>query len=378
MTIMDRYLLRQFLQTFLICFISMVGLFVVFHAFTNLEGFLRYADKNGGLLRIMATYYGCHTFFFFDRFVGLLTLTSAMFTMTWIQRHNEMTALMAAGVSRVRVVAPVIGAVAAILILAVFNRELIIPRFRNELSKKPQELAGDRGREVTPQYDDVTGILIRGSLAFLAQQRLEKPSIWLPPVFDGYAKQISAKNAIFQPADSTRPAGLLMQQVECPKDLHLQPSLMFDGAPVVITPRDAPEWLEKNECFIVTNTGLEQLVNAQTWLEFASTPQLIRGLRNRSVDFGGDIRVTIHTRFVQPLLDMTLLFLGLPLVVTRGSRNVFIAMGVCGVVVTAFTLIVLAFQQLGANMAINPVLAVWAPLMLFVPAAVETTYSLTK
>ena len=55
--------------------------------------------------------------------------------------------------------------------------------------------------------------------------------------------------------------------------------------------------------------------------------------------------MAIHARIVQPLLDMTLLFLGLPLVVTRESRNVFVAMGICMVVTTAFTLVVVGMQE---------------------------------
>ncbi len=36
-------LLNQFLRTFLICLLSLTGLFVVFDAFTNLEAFLHFA-----------------------------------------------------------------------------------------------------------------------------------------------------------------------------------------------------------------------------------------------------------------------------------------------------------------------------------------------
>ena len=73
---------------------------------------------------------------------------------------------------------------------------------------------------------------------------------------------------------------------------------------------------------------------------------------------------------MQPLLDITLLFLGLPLVLTRESRNVFFAIGLCMVVVAVFTVLVMAFQHLGAISSINPALSVWAPLMLAVPLAV--------
>ena len=81
--------------------------------------------------------------------------------------------------------------------------------------------------------------------------------------------------------------------------------------------------------------------------------------------------MAIHARIVQPLLDMTLLFLGLPLVVTRENRNVFVAMGICMVVTTVFTLVVMGVQSLGeiSYWFFTPPLAAWAPLMIFVPLA---------
>jgi len=95
MRIIDRYLLRQFVQTFLICFLSLIGLFVVFDLFTNLEEFLIAGRNAGGVFSFIAQYYTYKTILFFDRTGGLLALVSAMFTVAWIQRHNEMTALMA-------------------------------------------------------------------------------------------------------------------------------------------------------------------------------------------------------------------------------------------------------------------------------------------
>jgi lipopolysaccharide export system permease protein len=111
---------------------------------------------------------------------------------------------------------------------------------------------------------------------------------------------------------------------------------------------------------------------------FASTAEMIRALGNRAMDYGADIRVTIHSRFVQPLLDLTLLFLGLPLVVSRESRNVFMAIGLCIAVVAFFLVLVIGCQQLGASGLISPALAAWAPLMIFVPAAVGTAESMWK
>src|SRR3979490_225921 len=98
MRIIDRYLLQQFLKIFLICFCSLTGLFIVIDGFGNLEEFISYASgKRGGLLAVMGEYYGYRSITFFDRTSGILTLISAMFPVTWIQRHKALPAREAAG-----------------------------------------------------------------------------------------------------------------------------------------------------------------------------------------------------------------------------------------------------------------------------------------
>jgi len=369
MKIIDRYLLRQFVQTFVICYVSLAGLYIVFDAFTNLDEFLRCAEVTGGLLELMASYYAHQSLAFFDLSSGLLTLITAMFTVAWIQRHNEMTALMAAGISRLRVVAPVVFAAVAVTGLAAANRELVIPRLRHQLARRPQDLLGDRPKPLDPQYDHKTNILIRGENTFADRRRISKPNFLLPPGLDQYGSQLVAENAYYRPPQEGRPGGYLFDGVKEPKGLAAEPSLSLGGHPVVITPRDA-DWLEEDQCFVASDVRFEHLTESRAMRKFSSTAQLIAGLTNESLDFGPDIRVTIHARIVQPVLDVTLLFLGLPLVLRREIRNVFLAIGLCALVVSLFSLVVIVFQHLGSILAVSPALAAWAPLMIFVPVAV--------
>ncbi len=147
---------------------------------------------------------------------------------------------------------------------------------------------------------------------------------------------------------------------------------------MIITPRDAPDWLQRDQVFLVSGVSFEQLTNADAWRDYSLTAQLIRGLHNRILDLGGSVRVAIHGRIVQPLLDLTLLFLGLPLVMTMESRNVFVAMSLCAVISVAFMAVVVLFQMLGSAYLLSPALAVWAPLILFVPVAVEMGVSMAQ
>ena len=378
MRIIDRYVLRQFIRTFLICYLSMTGIYIVFDAFTNMEEFLRCGRDQGGVLGLLASFYSYRSVLFFDRMAGLLSLVAAMFTITWLQRHNEMTALMSAGVSRLRVAAPVIGMAVMIAFLAAGSREFLIPRFCDQLSRRPQDLIGDVGQPLQPRYDNQTDIRIGGTMTFGDSRRISKPDFLMPRALDQYGGQLSAKQAFYQPPSAERPGGYLLDKVLKPLGLQEKPSLRLDGEPVVITPLDAPGWLEPNQCFVVSDVTFEQLIGGHAWREYSSTKTLIEGLRNPSLKSGADVRVAIHSRMTKPFLDVTLLFLGLPLVLTRQSRNVFVAMALCSVVVSVFSLSVIAFEHLGKIYSISPSLAAWAPLIIFVPAAVAMADSMRR
>jgi lipopolysaccharide export system permease protein len=369
--IIDRYLLRQFVQTFLICFCSLTGLYIVIDAFANLEEFITHARDNGGVLRVMGEYYAYRTLSFFETTSHIITLIAAMFTVTWIQRHNEMTALEAAGISKARLIKPLIATALVIVGLKVANREFVIPAVREQLSGNAQDLGGTRGKQLIPRYDHHTGILLRASgQTYANEKRIEKPDFQLPAGLDTFGSRLVGMNAYYKKPEGDRPGGYLMEGMTLPPNLHLQPSLALPGqSPVVLTPHDTP-WLKPGQCFVVSDISFEYLVANSNWRQLSSTWDLIRGLRNTSLDYGAGERTAIHSRIVQPVLDLTLLYLGLPLVMSRSNRNVFLAIGICLALVAAFMLVVIGCKFLGSSYWLEPSLAAWLPLMIFVPAAV--------
>jgi lipopolysaccharide export system permease protein len=369
--IVDRYLLRQFVQAFLICFLSLNGLYIVIDGFGNLEEFINYAPSHGGLLAVMSEYYGYRSLSFFDTTSPIITLIAAMFTVTWIQRHNELTALESAGIPKARIILPVIGAAVVVALASAANREFVIPNVRDHLSHNAQDLGGGSGKPLKQRYDNETDICLGGigSQTFGSERRISKPDFYMPRGLDQYGPRLAAENAFYHPPSGDRPGGYLFQNVRRATPLDREPSLSLDGRPVLLTPRDYP-WLKPGECFVVSNVNFEHLEVGNTWRQLSSTAELYRGLRNRSLDFGADERLAIHARLVQPPLDLTLLFLGLPLVLSKSNRNVFLAIGLCLALVVAFMLVVLACNYLGSSVWLEPALAAWLPLMIFVPCAV--------
>ncbi len=315
----------------------------------------------------MGAYYAPRAISFFDRTSGILTLIAAMFTVTWIQRHNELTALQAAGIAKFRVLRPVVAAVILVAVLAAVNREVVIPRFKYELSHNAQNLGGANAQNIVPRRDQRTDILLRGQRMFAHQARISGPSFIMPTTLDEYGKQLAAEDAYYKPASDRLPSGYLLVNVTQPKELNQKPSLAVDGRTIVYTPLDTPG-LKPGECFVASEVSFEQLEDDASWRQYSSTWELVRGLRNPSLGFGADVRVSVHSRVVQPLLDVTLLFLGLPLIV-GGNRNVFRAIGICLLLVMAFMMVVMGCQYMGSSVLLNPALAAWLPLMIFIPCA---------
>lgn len=379
MTLIDRYLLLQFLKSFLIFFISFTGLFVVIDSFNNLDEFLKYGEMTGSTFGVLWDYYSPRVFTFFGMTSGILTLIAAMFTVTWIQRHNEMTALMAAGISQGRIIRPIIIAVLVIAVLGVINRELLIPQYMDRLSRNAQDWMGDSKKTLQQRYDNQTDVRIGGAATYANQQRIESPTFRLPQKYDGIGNQILGANAYYHAPTEDRPGGFLVDELTEPATTEGVASAEINGKPLVLMPADH-DWLEPNQCFLVTDLSFEQLTASSQWRDYASTYDLISTLSNRSLDVGADVRVEIHSRIVQPFLDITLLFLGLPIVLRNENRNIFVAIGYCLLLVVGFYGVTLACKAMGSSYygIRSPALAAFIPLIIFAPIATMMSAPLKK
>lgn len=374
MFIINRYLLRQFVQVFAICFLSLTGLYIVIDGFGHLDHFSSYAEKQGSLLGVMAQYYAYRSLAFFDGTSGMLAMISAMFTVTWLQRHQELTAIMAAGISKMRVLKPLLGAAIGVSLLGVANRELVIPRVRDQLTRDTKDLGGDSPRPLEARFDR-TDILIGGDKVVLGERKILSPAFVLPAEYSRYGKQLAALQAQYADPSDAHPAGFVLTGVTMPENCDSLPSLLVNDRPVIITSRDAT-WLRPGEMFVASDIPFPLLASGSNWRRYASMSELISELNTPGADVGADARVAVHTRIVQPFMDGTLLMLGLPLMLARRNRNVFLSIGICLAVATSFTLAALGCQSLGGLNMLRPSLAAWLPLLIFVPVAAGMSQAL--
>ena len=368
--LIDRYITRAQVNAFMVVFVSLAGLYVVFDAFTNMDEFSEYAAQAGGLARVLGSYYGVRLIWFFDAASPVITLASAMFALSWLERHNELTALLAAGIARWRIARPTLVFAAIVSIAAAVSRETVIPAVRQAFARNAQDLAGENRRPFAPRYDNATEILFRGGHFQAGPMRIEVPSLVLPKHFQGneYGHQIDAAEAVWRPAGPDHPAGYLLSGVGEPAEIDSLPRLESAGRPAVIT-RATAAWLEPRQCFVCSDVTFEQLCGDENWSHYSATPDLIAALQNPALGMGAKVPLRIHARFTAPFLDMALTLLGIPLVLGPIRRGVFVAVGQCVLMTIVFFLVVMGCHALAGADVLGPAAAAWLPLLILGPLA---------
>ena len=371
MRILDRQRYWAFVKAYLVSFISLVGLYVVIDAFSNLDEFLKDSPPTLVLFQRMGYYYLIRLSFFYDRLCGVITMMAAIFTVTWMQKNNELLAMLAAGVSTKRVIVPVVVSAALVSGLAIANQELLIPRIGDDLQLRPDDdgtikvFAGSR-------YD-TNEIHISAKFGYRAERTVDFFHALLPVSRFGALLPLEARYARYIPSgDAKSPlrGGWLLWGAELsPADAKPDGQILIAVTPEQIakfppprggTPPPGPV------LFLRSSVTFANLTRKPDWYQFASTPDLIRAMSDPSSPTESvNVGVYVHGRIVRPITAMVLLFLSLPLVLGGEGRNMFVNLGMSLGTSAVFYGVSFLVNYLGSNKVMSPELAAFIPIIAF-------------
>jgi lipopolysaccharide export system permease protein len=377
MRILDRQRYWAFLKAYAICFTSLVGLYVVIDAFSNFDEFTKRATGASELFEVMGRYYLIHMSEFYDRLCGVISMMAAIFTVTWLQRNNELLAMLAAGVSTQRVIRPVIISALIVSCLAVANQELIIPKYAEDLQKSHDD-DGSRKVFVSGRYDD-NWVYLHGSEADRSQQTILSFNATFPVEVFGAIREIEARQARYIPENDTRSPlkrGWLLRgaHLNLPiTDDQLEKSVLvkLPNAKGFPPPVGDIQDLGGETYFLYSGISFDAVTRRRQWYQYAPTLELVQGLSDRANEPEKlDIAVFLHNRIMRPFLALALLFVSLPLVLGGYGRNMFIGLGLSLGTSAVFYGVLFMVQYLGSHAVITPEFSAWAPLIAFGTLAV--------
>jgi lipopolysaccharide export system permease protein len=376
MRILDRERYWDFLKAYVTCYISLVGLYIVIDAFSNVDEFIKRTDGAASLFQAMARYYLIHQLAMFDMLASVITMMAAIFAVTWVQKNNEMLAMLAAGVSTQRIIRPVVISAVLVSSFSVINQEFIMPVFSEELQKSHD----DDGTYTVPvsSRTDPQRIILAGKEADRASQTILQFAATIDWTLFGQPHEVKGAQATYVPADHpTAPlkGGWLVRGVaKVNPEMSDEELAETSGVLTKVTdvskfppPKGDPKDLIGDAYFLKSSLNFQSMTRKLHWYEYANTWELLNALADRGTDAHelDDISLFLHSRLLRPAMSLTLLFMTLPLVLSGYGRNSFISLGLALGNSAMFYSIQLLSRFLGGSGWLGHEMASWAPLMGF-------------
>ncbi len=334
-----------------------------------MEDLLRQGQQQGSLITVFIRCYGPYMLLLFDMTGAIITLMAFLFTVGWLRRTGELTAILSAGISHGRIFQPIVYASLTIILVQLANRELLLPNYRDSLSFKAKKVFADGEEPISLQKDYMNQVSLDGDGLDVKTNLIHRPNFRLDGDYPGFGEILVADTAQWLEADTKHDAGYLLNDVEFPVAIDELESVGLEDRVILFTPKDFP-WLQKGQCFFATAVHPELLRDNKEAKSRASLAALISRMRNPAIFNPPSLEVMLHERMVRVPLDFGLILLGLPIVINRHGRALFFMVGVAMFTVLGFFVVKTIGTTLGSNgIWLSPSMAAWLPLIVVAPIA---------
>ena len=362
MKLIDRMLLRNFFKAWLVCFFSLVSLYVVIDIFNKLDQFIDVAGQTDtNVFEVMGVFYSYQLVLIFDRLCGVIILLAAMFTVTWMLRNNELLPLLSAGVSTRRVLQPVFFGTVVMLALSVANREMLMPRIADKLENPASDPHGEGMKVVTGGYEP-NGILIAGHVGYRKGMLIKNFTCTIPERVAGALVNIAAREARYIPPGIQQPSGGWLLTETTP------------AAPPINISANVLEKLDPGKLFLHTERlDFDAITRSNVWYTYASMWNIVNELDRADGSRLAGMAVQIHLRVTLPFLTLIMVLMGVAIILRDQCRNIFLNAGMCLVVAALFYASCYLAKYLGDHEYLSPTMSAWLPVILFGPPSVAMT-----
>lgn len=355
MTILDRMYFVKFVQNYLIVLACLMSLYIVVDLFTNINDFTAQKGTMVDAAQHIGGYYGVQVTQIFDKLSEFITIIAAVFTISGMQRGNELLPQLSAGVPTLRVIRPILMGSLLSLSLGPINAELVIPRIAESLTVPRDDPELRKPTKVRGAYDHSTKEHYVGDDAYRRELKVMKFEYTSAADASGGMIHITAAEAVYIPEGTAKLSGGWQLYNATPETL---PDPLPEGL-VRIGPRQY--FLKSRE------VDFDTIVRRPTWYHFAPTHELWELLNKPEGGRQQNVAVLFHIRLTRPIIGALMVLLGLAINLRDQNRHALVSAGLCLVVVALFYAARFGCKYLGEQDILPPPLAAWLPVMIFGP-----------
>jgi len=356
----DRYVGARFLRTLALALLAATTLFMLF----EVKDVLEEAFKRQQSISLVLRYLG---FIFLEHIPDILPLgclAGAVVTITLLARTGELTAFKANGISLPRIAVPVLALAAGLSVLLFMFGNTVVPTATRTAREVHDQIKG--------KPPATRGFPSTGNWTFGPKgERLYH--------YDYYDAQKDEFHALrILTLDPTR-RFILDHRFAERAQYRDETGWELEGGWFIQFAADG-KWATHQESYEGTysvkldtpdtfapNTGRSLTRNKAEYgrvLTLAEISERITDLTERGYDVTS-LRVAWHGKFAESVRPFVMVLLGLPFAFRAGRKGSLYGIGIALVLAIAYTAVFSGFNALGLESALEPVLAVWAPNVLF-------------
>ena len=356
MKLLDKYIAKNFLVGYGIAFAVLIGLRILIDLFVNIDEFTEHANIGFFVvIRNIVSFYAIHTCLYFRDFAGMITVVAAAFSLGKLVRSGELVAVMASGVSLKRVIVPIVVLAIALTAVLVIDQEFIIPPLAPKLVRSHDAVPGEETYDVE-FISDSNGALICAQKFDVKSATLRYPTILTRARIPNTLRwtvtgRISAERAVY---NYQRKRWDLVNGSYTEKTVAKAPEPV-EYFETDLTPTDIPIRYRARYKTLLSSSQLSKLAAAGTKVKDVA-----------------QLYSQKHFRITDPVINLIMLLVSLPILVCRDPRAMKSAIIISFAITTTCYIASFVCKMLATEVffeQIVPEFWAWLPVFIFAPVA---------
>jgi lipopolysaccharide export system permease protein len=351
MKILDRYLIKQFLQTIFFGLFAFTLIFIIIDLMENLDDFI---DQNVPT-SIILQYYLVFTPEIIRLVIPVSVLLSSLFTTGKMSNLNELTAIKAGGISLYRFMLPFFGVSILISLVSIYVGGYMVP-------------LANKHKVFIEQTYMKKGLVYFGSNIFFQDTKSRLVTISYYDLSDEQAHQVSIQD--FNPTDKTR----LIKRIDALRmkyDTLKNCWTLFSGNTRVIS--DTNESMERflQLDFAGLNFKPDDVIKKQRKPEEMNLSDLT-DYANEQKRTGNDptsILIEYQSRIAYAFSSIVVVLFGLPISANRRRGGIALQFGINLLITFIYLVFMKVSQAFGKNGVLDPLITSWLANIIFLIAA---------
>ena len=349
---LDLYILRMFLAVYVVNLFSFCLIFVLIDLVENLDNFNRQTGSPGELFQFVLRYYSINLPIVFCQVLGpIVCLTSGIFTLTLLQRSNELIPILANGRSYRRLFVPVLFAACLVSAGTYLVQDYWLPGTREAFREMASKRKGRLESRDLKYEDTQKGILILIKRYLINEKRAEGVLVLPTNPGKGPDSVISARQMEWVQPSQGRGYWLMKRGwISLYEPFEFQAGSQRSRLVTVPQPeveggadRLSESFIEQALETVLSPEDLEVREAEVAHMRLADLRRKMRDTDDRSW------RSKYYSRLFHPVHNVLLLLLGLPVIVYFGTSNVFLGAFLSACLGTVYFVTGACCQQLGAQ-----------------------------